>query len=188
MKNVKNDFKNCFSNGPKTFFVVMLVLTCITATLFNMKKAISIVVDGKSIEVITLKSNVTQILKTNNIAIGAKDQITVSLDSKVKDGDKIYIKKAVGVKLLVDGKNLNVKTAEGTVQDMLKAEKIVLNVDDKITPSKGTLLKSGLQVQITRVKTEILEETRTIEFATEIKKTSELNKGIKKVVQKGQTG
>jgi uncharacterized protein YabE (DUF348 family) len=188
MKNVKNDFKSCFSNGPKTFFVVMLVLTCITATLFNMKKAISIVVDGKSIEVITLKSDVTQILKTNNIALGAKDQITVSLDSKVKDGDKIYIKKAVGVKLSVDGKNLDVKTAEGTVEDMLKAEKIVLNDEDKITPSKGTLLKPGLQVKITRVKTEVLEETKAIDFVTEIKNTSELSKGVKKVVQKGQTG
>lgn len=188
MKNVKNDFKSCFSNGPKTFFVVMLILTCITATLFNMKKAISIVVDGKSIEVITLKSNVTQILKTNNIALGAKDQITVSLDSKVKDGDKIYIKKAVDVKLSVDGKELNLKTAEGTVADMLKAEKIVLNNEDKITPSKGTLLKSGIQVQITRVKTKILEETKTIDFATEFKNSSDLNKGVKKVIQKGQTG
>ncbi|MBK5240574.1 MAG: DUF348 domain-containing protein [Clostridium sp.] len=188
MKNVKNNFKRCFSNGPKTFFVVMLVLTCITATLFNMKKAISIVVDGKSIEVITLKSNVTQILKTNNIALGAKDQITVSLDSKVKDGDKIYIKKAVEVKLTVDGKELNLKTAESTVEDMLRAEKIVLNNEDKIIPSKSTLLESGIQVQITRVKTKILEETKTIDFTTEFKNSSDLNKGVKKVIQKGQTG
>ncbi|MCJ7690823.1 MAG: 3D domain-containing protein, partial [Clostridiaceae bacterium] len=135
-----------------------------------------------------LKSNVTQILKTNNIALGAKDQITVSLDSKVKDGDKIYIKKAVDVKLTVDGKELNLKTAEGTVEDMLRAEKIVLNNEDKITPSKSTLLKSGIQVQITRVKTKILEETKTIDFATEFKKSSDLNKGVKKVIQKGQTG
>ncbi|MCJ7687845.1 MAG: ubiquitin-like domain-containing protein, partial [Clostridiaceae bacterium] len=188
MKNVKNDFKSCFSNGPKTFFVVMLVLTCITATLFNMKKAISIVVDGKSIEVITLKSNVTQILKTNNIALGAKDQITVSLDSKVKDGDKIYIKKAVNVKLTVDGKELYFKTAEGTVEDMLRAEKVVLSNEDRITPSKTTSLKSGMQVQITRVKTKILEENKAIDFATEFKKSSDLNKGVKKVIQKGQTG
>ena len=188
MKNAKNNLKNYFSNGPKTVFVVMLLLTCITVTIFNMKKAISVIVDGKSIEVITLKSNVNQILKTNNIALGAKDQITVSLDSEVKDGDKIYIKKAVNVKVKVDGKELNIQTAENTVEDMLKAENIVLNNEDKITPLKSDSLKSGLQVQITRVNTEILQEIKTIDFATEIKSSNELDKGVKKVIQTGKVG
>ena len=188
MKNAKNNLKNYFSNGPKTVFVVMLLLTCITVTIFNMKKAISVIVDGKSIEVITLKSNVNQILKTNNIALGAKDQITVSLDSEVKDGDKIYIKKAVNVKVKVDGKELNIQTAENTVEDMLKAEKIVLSDEDKITPLKSDSLKSGLQVQITRVNTDILQETKAINFATEIKNSDELDKGVKKVIQKGKVG
>ena len=188
MKNAKNNLKNYFSNGPKTVFVVMLLLTCITVTIFNMKKTISVVVDGKSIEVTTLKSNVTQILKTNDIALGPKDQITVSLDSKVKDGDKIYIKKAVDVKVTVDGKELNIQTAENTVEDMLKAEKIALNDEDKITPSKNESLKSGLQVQITRVNTEILQEVKTIDFATEFKNSDELDKGVKKVIQKGKIG
>ena len=188
MKNAKNNLKYYFSNGPKTVFVVMLLLTCITVTIFNMKKAISVIVDGKSIEVITLKSNVNQILKTNNIALGAKDQITVSLDSEVKDGDKIYIKKAVNVKVKVDGKELNIQTAENTVADMLKAEKIVLNDEDKITPLKSDSLKSGLQVQITRVNTDILQEIKTINFATEIKSSNELDKGVKKVIQTGKVG
>ncbi len=188
MKNAKNNLKNYFSNGPKTVFIVMLVLTCITVTIFNMKKTISVVVDGKSMEVTTLRSNITQILKTNDIALGPKDQITVSLDSKVKDGDKIYIKKAVGVKVTVDGKELNVETAENTVEDMLKAEKILLSDEDKITPSKSESLKSGLQVQITRVNTEILQETKAVDFVTEFKNSDELDKGVKKVIQKGKIG
>ncbi len=188
MKNVKNNLKYYFSNGPKTVFVAMMLLTCITVTIFNMKKVISVVVDGKAIEVITLKSNVNQILKNNNIALGSKDQITVSLDSEVKDGDKIYIKKAVNVKVKVDGKELNIQTAENTVAEMLKAEKIVLGAEDKITPLKSDSLKSGLQVQITRVNTDILQETKAINFATEIKNSNELDKGVKKVIQTGKTG
>ena len=188
MINVKNNLKNYFSNVPKTVFVVMLLITCITVTIFNTKKAIFIVVDGKSIEVTTFRSNVTQILKSNNIALGAKDQITVSLDSKVKHGDKIYIKKAVDVKVIVDGKELNIKTAENTVEEMLKAEKILVSNEDKITPLKGESLKSGLQVQITRVNTEILQETKAIDYVTEFKNSTDLNKGVKKVIQKGQTG
>lgn len=188
MKNVKNNLKNYFSNAPKTAFVVMLLLVCITVTIFNTKKAISIVVDGKSIEVTTFRSNVTQILKTNNIALGAKDQITVSLDSKVKHGDKIYIKKAVDIKVMVDGNELNIKSAENTVEDMLRAENIVLKDEDKITPLKYQSLKSGLQVKITRVNTEILQEIKAIDYATEFKNSAELDKGAKKVIQKGQTG
>lgn len=188
MKNVKSNLKNYFSNGPKTVFVVMLLLTCITVTIFNMKKAISVIVDGKSIKVTTLNSNVTQILKSNNIALGAKDQITVSLDSKVKDGDKIYIKKAMNVKVTVDGKTRNVQTAENTVEAMLKAEKIVLSDKDKITPLKSDSLKSGLAVNITRVNTETRKETKAIDFATETKSSGELKKGVKKVIQKGKAG
>ena len=188
MKNAKNNFKDYFSNGPKTVFVVMLLVMCITVTIFNMKKAISVIVDGKAIHVITLKSNLTQILKSNNIALGAKDQITVSLDSKVKDGDKIYIKKAVNVKVEVDGKEYNIQTAENTVDDMLKAEKIVLGGADKISPSKDEELTAGLQVKITRVNTKTLKETKAINFATEIKNSNELDQGVKKVIQKGQKG
>jgi len=188
MKNMKNNLKNYFSNGPKTVFVAMLLLTCITVTIFNMKKVISVIVDGKSIKVITLKSNLNQILKTNDIALGSKDQITVSLDSEVKDGDKIYIKKAVNVKVKVDGKELNIQTAENTVGEMLKAENIVLNAEDKITPLKSDSLISGLQVQITRVNTDILQETKAIDFATEIKNSDELDKGVKKVIQTGKVG
>ncbi|MBU3145916.1 3D domain-containing protein [Clostridium sp. CF012] len=188
MKSAKNNLKYYFSNGPKTVFIAMLILTCITVTIFNMKKVISVIVDGKSIQVITLKSNVNQILKTNNIALGAKDQITVSLDSEVKDGDKIYIKKAVNVKVKVDGKELNIQTAENTVADMLKAESIVLSSEDKITPLKSDSLKSGLQVQITRVNTDVLQEIKTIDFATEFKNSNELDKGVKKVIQTGKVG
>ena len=188
MKNAKSNIKNYFSNGPKTVFVVMLLVMCITVTTFNMKKAISVIVDGKAIQVITLKSNVTQILKSNNIALGAKDQITVSLDSKVKDGDKIYIKKAVNVKVEADGKKYNILTAENTVEDMLKAEKIVLSGADKVIPAKNSELTSGLQVVITRVNTKTLKETKAMTFATEIKNSSELKKGVKKVIQKGKAG
>ena len=188
MKNAKNNIKNYFSNGPKTVFVVMLLVMCVTVTIFNMKKAISVIVDGKAIQVVTLKSNVTQILKSNNIALGAKDQITVSLDSKVKDGDKIYIKKAVNVKVEVDGKKYNILTAENTVEDMLKAEKIVLSGADKVSPSKSKDLISGLQVVITRVNTKTLDETKAVNFATEIKNSDELDKGVKKVIQKGKAG
>jgi uncharacterized protein YabE (DUF348 family) len=188
MKNAKNNLKYYFSNGPKTVFIAMLLLTCITVTIFNMKKVISVIVDGKSIQVITLKSNVNQILKTNNIALGAKDQITVSLDSQVKDGDRIYIKKAVNVKVKVDGKVLNIQTAENTVAEMLKAENIVLSGEDKITPLKSDSLKSGLQVQITRVNTDVLQEIKTINFATEFKNSNELDKGVKKVIQIGKVG
>ena len=71
---------------------------------------------------------------------------------------------------------------------MLKAENIVLNVEDKITPLKSDSLISGLQVQITRVNTDILQETKAINFATEIKNSNELDKGVKKVIQAGKVG
>jgi uncharacterized protein YabE (DUF348 family) len=184
----KDKLKNYFSIWPKTLFVVALVLMCSTLTIFNLRKNITIVIDGEKTEITTLSKNLNTVLDNNGIVIKEKDKISMTVDSEVKDGDVIYVSKAVELEVNVDGQNLEISSAEKTVQELLEAEKIALNAEDKIVPALEEPLQSGMKIEITRVKREIINETQQIAFETEVRKNSDMVQGTEKVIQDGAEG
>lgn len=184
----KDKLKSNFSIWPKTVFVVVLVLLSATATIWGLRNTIEVVVDGQKVEITTLSKNLNTVLENNGITVAQEDKISVGLDSKVNDGDIIYINKAVDVDVVVDGKNLSVSSAEKTVKDMLEAENIKINQEDKVTPSIDENLQAGMTVEVTRVKKELVNEVQPIAFETETRNNSELKQGSEEVVQAGSNG
>ncbi|MDP4089999.1 MAG: ubiquitin-like domain-containing protein [Bacillota bacterium] len=188
MEKMKNSLKKFFSIGPKsTFMLVLLIMICI-AVIYNMKKDITVVVDGKETKVVTYTSSVKGALERNGITVGPKDKIQPGLDSKVKDGDKIIIKKAVNVGVEVDGKTLQIASAASTIGDMFDAEGITVSDYDKVSPLKTQSITDGMLITITRVSSEIVREVQPIDYPTEIRKDNELASNVTKVVQEGQPG
>lgn len=184
---VKN-LKNYFSNSPKVIFVVMLSCICIASAILSMRKTIYISIDGKEKKYVTLSSSVSNVLKNEDITIGKKDKIKPSLSSKLKSGDKVSIKRAVDVKVAVDGKILNIKSAEDDVNKMVTAENIELENYDKVYPSRESKLSNGMYVKITRMKTELTKSTLPIDFSTVYRSDDTIEKGTAKTIQEGQQG
>ncbi|WP_346889413.1 3D domain-containing protein [Clostridium sp. UBA1056] len=184
----KDKLKSNFSIWPKTVFVVVLILLSATVTIWGLRNTVEVVVDGQKVEITTLSKNVKTVLEDNGITVAQKDKISVELDSKVNHGDIIYINKAVNVKVVVDGKNLSIASAEKTVKDMLEAENIKVNQEDKVTPSIDENLQEGMTVEVTRVKKELVDEVQPIAFETETRNNSELKQGVEEVVQDGSNG
>lgn len=184
----KEKLKNYFSKIPKTLLIFILILTCITLTIFKMRKTIIVTIDNNKTEITTLSSNLKEILEQNNIVLGEGDWISVPIDSKVQNGDKINIKSAVNVSLSVDGKQLKLKTVKNTVEEVLIERKVKLNRLDKISPQLDEKVKEGLNVKITRVEEKVIENKERINFAKEVKKTDKYETGTKKVIQDGQVG
>lgn len=184
----KDKLKSNFSIWPKTVFVVVLVLLSATATIWGLRNTIEVVVDGQKVEITTLSKNLNTVLENNGITVAQEDKISVGLDSKVNDGDIVYINKAVDVDVVVDGKNLSVSSAEKTVKDMLEDENIKINQEDKVTPSIDENLQAGMTVEVTRVKKELVNEVQPIAFETETRNNSELKQGSEEVVQAGSNG
>lgn len=180
--------KDYFSNVPKTIFILMLIMICLTVSISNVRKDITVYIDNKPMEITTLRSNTENIFKANGIIVGQKDKISVNLDSKLKDGDKIFIKRAVNIEVAVDGKELNVLSAEDSIEEMLIAEEIELSSSDKISPSKYQSLNDAMRVEITRVDTKTIDVKEKIDFAKEVKYSNEFEEGAKKVLQKGEEG
>ncbi|MEG0308832.1 MAG: 3D domain-containing protein [Clostridium sp.] len=184
----KDKLKTNFSIWPKTVFVVVLVLLSATVTIWGLRNTIEVVIDGQKVEIITLSKNLQNILANNGITVAEKDKISVALDSKVNDGDIIYINKAVDVNLVIDGKSLSIASAEPTVKAMLEAESIEVGQEDKINPSIDEILTSGMLVEVTRVNRELLNEVQSIAFETETRNNSELKQGIEQIIQEGADG
>lgn len=192
MERFKTYLKKYFSDGPKieSIIVISLILSLvvISLTMFSMIKTITISVDGSDKKVFAFSGTYKDILDNNGIKLGSKDKVKPSLDSRVKDKGKLLITRAVLVQVKVDGKKLDIKSAEHNVGDMLQAEKIKLSNLDKVYPSRNYAVKKGLEVTVTRVKTKDIEEITNIDYNIVIKSDSEVESGEKKVLQEGQNG
>lgn len=188
MEKLKNAIREYFPDRSKVSSLVTIILIGITVFIFSQRKVFIVIADGNQKKVTTFKRTYAEALKADNIFIGSKDKTSMPLDSKVENGKELTVKRAVNVKVDVDGKILNIKTAENTVDDMLTAEGISVRENDKISPSYDEVISDGLKVVITRLDMKILKETKPIDFATVLRKDDNSQKGMEKVIQKGEKG
>ncbi|WP_027632527.1 G5 and 3D domain-containing protein [Clostridium hydrogeniformans] len=181
-------YSKYFSNGPKAAFVLSLVIIALVATIYSMRKTVTVVIDGKNQKLVTYKRTVSGALKDNRIEIGQKDKIEPSLDSQIGKDDIINIKKAVKVQVEVDGKEMEFLTAEDDIESMLIAENINYLAEDRISPSKDSKVSDGMKIDIVRVETKLLKDLEPINFNTVVKKDDNLLNSQNKTMQEGKSG
>jgi 3D (Asp-Asp-Asp) domain-containing protein len=127
-------------------------------------------------------------LSNNNIGVNSKDKIEPALDSEINDKDTITIKRAVNIKVAVDGKELDIQSAEENIDSMLKAEGIILGAEDRVKPDKGLVLSEEMQVEIIRVETKTITENLPITFKEVVKTDSSMSNTKRKTAQEGKNG
>ena len=120
--------------------------------------------------------------------MNSKDKITPALSSKISNNSTILIKRAVTVQVAVDGKNLIVKSAENTIDALLKVEGITLNEKDKVQPLKEMVIVPNMKVSIVRVEMKTFTESADIPFNTVIKNNINLANLVRKTIQDGKAG
>ncbi len=188
VEKLKSYFKKYSSNGPKTIYIGLIVLVVLTAMICSTRKTITVFIDGKDKKITTFSSTYKKALSNNGITVGPKDKTQPSLDSKVGNGSKISIKKAVKLEVAVDGKKLGIQSAEDNIEKMLQAEKIAIQENDKVYPGKESTIEDGLKIAITRVKIKEIKETKQVDYTTVVKKDEDMEQGNKKTLQEGQLG
>jgi uncharacterized protein YabE (DUF348 family) len=153
-----------------------------------MKKDVIVNIDGKDTDIVSFRSDIKSILLRNNIILGPKDKIQPNVENRIKDGDTIYIKRAVNVEVAVDGTELKIASSEDNIGKFLQVEGITLYEKDKITPSLDSNISEGMKIEIIRVDHKIITEKESIDFSTEVRKDDNLEKGNSKVIQEGIFG
>ncbi|MDT8718684.1 DUF348 domain-containing protein [Clostridium sp. 19966] len=167
--------------------LVILLITLMTIIQIK-KKNVTLIIDGKAQNITTLKSTVKDALENANIKLGSKDRISPSLDSKLTKNETITVKKAFNVTLTVDGKTMNILTADDSIDSMLKDEGIAVSDKDKITPQLKSSLSENQQITVVRVDTKSIVSTEAVDFNVVTKQDTDLANTVKKVVQTGQKG
>lgn len=166
--------------------IVMILTTISLEYIFS--KEITIKDDNQEIIIETLSSKVDKALEKASITLSEHDKLSINMDAKLKDGMSIEVKRAFDVKLNVDGKELNVLTANNNVADILKEYNIELGENDKTEPSLDAEVLPKDVVNIIRVEEEVVKETVEIPYRSVIKYSEEVEAGKIKKSRDGENG
>jgi len=167
---------------------VLMLLSMIVLTYNASKKNINLVVDGKQIKIKTFASDVDSLLKENNVQLGEKDRIYPGLSEKLADNMTVTVRKAVPVTLQVANEKLKVLTAAANVGEVLKENAIALNKLDIVNPAVDQPVKKGLDIQVDKITTRIIQEKVPIPNNVQREQDNSLLRGIVRVVREGSQG
>jgi len=114
--------------------------------------------------------------------------LTGSILYQWKNGETILIKRALPVRLIIEGKEETVWTHALTVAELLHEKGVQLNEDDLVYPSLAEQLSPGQTVKVIRIVKERLIETEEIPFDTVRVANPLLEYGAVKVIEEGSPG
>lgn len=180
-----------FSSKNKKYSILIilsLAIIIVISIALIFRKPITLMVDGEERKVTTYKGTVQGALHENNIVLAPKDKVEPKLDSKISKNQTITIKSAVDVTVKVDGKNLIVSSAEDNVLDLLNAEGIIVDNDDKIIPSKDSEVVKSLDIEVVRVNIEKVKDIKPIPHETVVKKDQSFLDNYTKTLKEGKNG
>lgn len=133
-------------------------------------------------------STVDEALKEAGVVVPQGDLADYPLDSEVKDGMVISIKKQFAVTLVADGEEKELVFVDGIVADALNEAGVELGKDDFTNPSLDTELKEDMTVTVCRVSFKNETKTEDVKFKTVEKEDKTLEKGKTKTVTEGENG
>lgn len=177
-----------FSNNPAVVVAVMFIIMVSLVIVGASQKEVVILDGTAKNHIVTYKGTVKDVLEQNNIDLSPKDKIFPELESVVSDGEKIVIRRAVPVEVIIDGKQMQFLSAEETVEDVLTAEGITYGEKDKVYPEVDTAVSSGMQVKIVRVTENEITEKHVLAYSKEIKEMHEWEVGVEKKLRDGVNG
>lgn len=186
--SLKNKPLAYFSNAPVVIAVGISILVTILVIIGAHQKRVTIFDNMDKKEIVTFKGTVRDVLEQNKIVLNPKDKVSPGFKSLVQDNMKIYIRRAVPVRVTVDGKNMEFLSAEETVEDMLSAAGIKYMNMDRVNPELDTEIFSGMNVRVVRVTEKEITEKQVLPYADEIKEMPNWEKGIEKTLRNGSSG
>jgi uncharacterized protein YabE (DUF348 family) len=167
---------------------VLLVVFAYAAYLV-IEKEVTVIVDGTPTVYKTLKPDVGSFFEENNIKVYPKDLVSHELSAKLTEGEVIKITRAFDVSVLADGKETTVRTTPETVAGILQKANIVLGEKDIVEPATTTWVdKSVSRIVVSRITEEFITKTEPIAFKVEYKEDPTLERGIRRILQKGKEG
>jgi uncharacterized protein YabE (DUF348 family) len=154
----------------------------------SLPKNVTINDNGLCFKTATNARAISELLEEKNIKIGDHDRIIPKIDAGIFTGSNIEIKRAVKMKVEVDGKKLEIYTLEKTISRSLGENNITLTRLDKTDPDLNSLPQNNLTIIVTRINVEEVVKEEDIDFKTTAKNDSKLGWREKKIETPGEKG
>ena len=154
----------------------------------NYTKIILLNDNGLDFMASTQAQTVSDFLVEKKITLSEFDQILPEKSSSLVSGQNIFIRRAVKIKIEVDGKTLESQTLARNVRNAILENDIVLGRLDQSAPNFNALPTNNLKIVITRINVEEKIIPEEINFKTIEKTDSKLGWREKKVEIKGAKG
>jgi uncharacterized protein YabE (DUF348 family) len=151
-------------------------------------KSIIVNDNGLHFKIATNTNTISELLNEKNIKLGDHDQVIPSKETKIYPGMNIEIRRAVKMKVEVDGKKLDIYTMEKKISRSLEENNIVLGRLDKTEPDLNSLPQNNATIIVTRINVEEVTKQEDIDFKTTAKNDSKLGWREKRVEIPGEKG
>jgi uncharacterized protein YabE (DUF348 family) len=144
--------------------------------------------DGTLRTLHTTSETIGQLLQEHGIVLFLGDKVEPGLQDRVVSGGTITIDRSVPVQIEVDGRVVRTRTRAETVSAALGQEGIALMGKDRAEPDLSTPIRSGMQIQVVRVREELVVEFDPIPFETEWVPDPEVEIDTIRLAREGQIG
>ncbi|MCL2337794.1 MAG: ubiquitin-like domain-containing protein [Firmicutes bacterium] len=167
---------------------VFLLVAAIFAAYTGAQSKVILQAEGKKLQVATFTADVGALLQEQGIVLGKQDQVTPRLDTRLRDGMTVEVRRAIHVAMQVGGQDRSVTTTAGTVGDLLKENKVRLSKLDIVSPVPETKLAPDMRVKVDLVTLNAVEEEVPVAFNVRRENDGNMARGITQVLQEGVKG
>ena len=187
----------------KTFYIFLLLLIIFSgykilayfgvfsrnlADVETARKKIHLNDSGLNFITETQSQTVEEWLNENKIILGEHDKIIPNKKDRIFSGMNLQIKRALKIKIEVDGKTLDTYTLQNNIQDALSENKVMLGHLDKVSPDKSFPPSQNLEIIVTRINIEEKIIPEDIDFPIIYKNDSKLSWREEKIQEPGKKG
>ena len=149
---------------------------------------LTIIDDGVESTIVSNADTVGNALFEAGITLYIADQVMPELEKAPADQMTILIKRALPIKLLVDGVSIDARTNAALVGDALAELNAPLFGLDYALPPAESAISENMTIEIVRVTEDILTESAAIDFAVSTRLDDGLDLDDVAVVQEGRAG
>ena len=142
-------------------------------------------------ELSTIESNAETLgdaLFDAGITLYFTDEVTPPLDTLISGNMTVNIKRAIPVKLKVDGVMIEARTNASRVDEVLIELNAPLFGLDYVLPPADTPVSADMSIEIVRVTEEVVTERETINFERRFQADAELPLDQRRQIQAGKAG
>ncbi len=137
-----------YANAKGKILKLLIIPTIIILSFLLYKIKFFTIIDGETkFKIITFSNTYLDELSKKKISIGNQDKTSIDAKSKIKNGSTFIINRNYNVKIIYEGKELNVSTNANNLLDMLKEN----NLPIKNTQTFSIDLKSKPKDEMTLV-------------------------------------